>query len=46
MKKPKAYRAVGNANGANKLMILIPCHRVISLSCNIGGYAGGIARKK
>jgi AraC family transcriptional regulator of adaptative response/methylated-DNA-[protein]-cysteine methyltransferase len=27
-------------------MILIPCHRVISLSCNIGGYAGGIARKK
>ncbi len=43
---PKAVRAVGNANGLNKIPIIIPCHRVISSSGKIGGYSGGIERKK
>jgi O-6-methylguanine DNA methyltransferase len=37
----KASRAVGGANGANPLAILIPCHRVINSGNKIGGYAGG-----
>ncbi len=44
--KPSAFRAVANANGANQLAILIPCHRIINLNGNLGGYGGGIARKK
>lgn len=44
IKKPTSYRAVGNANGKNKLPIIIPCHRVIS-STDIGGYSGGIDKK-
>ena len=40
-----AYRAVGNANNKNPLMILIPCHRVISHSGKLCGYAGGIELK-
>ncbi len=43
---PKAIRAVANANGANQLAIVIPCHRVINLNGEIGGYGGGVARKK
>lgn len=39
-------RAVGNANGANQLAIIIPCHRVIKTNGNLGGYASGIERKK
>ncbi|MGG4470575.1 trifunctional transcriptional activator/DNA repair protein Ada/methylated-DNA--[protein]-cysteine S-methyltransferase [Paenibacillus alvei] len=39
-------RAVGNANGANQISIIIPCHRVISANGDIGGYGGGIQRKK
>lgn len=39
-------RAVGNANGANQLAIVIPCHRVINTNGELGGYGGGIARKK
>lgn len=42
---PKANRAIGNANGSNAIMILIPCHRVIRSDGSIGGYAGGVARK-
>ncbi len=39
-------RAVGNANGANQLAIVIPCHRVLKTSGELGGYAGGLERKK
>ena len=43
---PKASRAVGTAVGANPVSYLIPCHRVIRASGELGGYAWGIARKK
>ncbi len=46
IKKPSAYRAVANANGANQLAILIPCHRIINSNGNLGGYGGGITRKQ
>lgn len=42
----KAMRAVANANGANQLAIIIPCHRVIRADESIGGYGGGINRKE
>jgi len=42
----QAFRAAANANGANKLAIIIPCHRVINSNGQLGGYAGGIFRKK
>lgn len=42
----KGCRAVGNANGKNPMIILIPCHRVIAANGNLGGYTGGIAIKK
>tara|TARA_Y100000591_G_scaffold79219_1_gene66370 strand:- start:371 stop:853 length:483 start_codon:yes stop_codon:yes gene_type:complete len=41
-----AYRAVANANARNPLPIIIPCHRVIRSSGEIGGYRGGITNKK
>ena len=44
--KPSAFRAVANANGANQLAILIPCHRIINSNGDLGGYGGGIERKK
>ena len=40
--KPQASRAVGSANAKNPLWILIPCHRVIRASGDLGGYAGGL----
>lgn len=43
---PKAIRAVGTANGINKIAILIPCHRVIGSDGKLVGYAGGIWRKQ
>lgn len=43
--KPTAYRAVANANGANRLAIIIPCHRVINANGQLGGYASGLTRK-
>ncbi|MBX9586188.1 MAG: methylated-DNA--[protein]-cysteine S-methyltransferase [Gammaproteobacteria bacterium] len=46
IKKETAYRAVANANGANQLAIIIPCHRIINNNGNLGGYGGGIARKQ
>jgi len=39
-------RAVGNANGKNKLNILIPCHRVIGINGRLTGYGGGLWRKQ
>ncbi|KRM96272.1 methylated-DNA--protein-cysteine methyltransferase [Liquorilactobacillus aquaticus DSM 21051] len=42
----KKSQAVGNANGANKIAIIIPCHRVINSNGEIGGYGGGKERKK
>lgn len=44
--RPKAYRAVANANGTNHLAIIIPCHRIINSNGALGGYAGGLSRKK
>lgn len=42
---PNATRAVGTANGANPVAILVPCHRVIRSDGSLGGYAGGLPRK-
>lgn len=42
---PGASRAVGAANGANPLPIVLPCHRVIGSDGSLTGYAGGLARK-
>jgi len=44
--KPTAFRAVANANGANQLAIIIPCHRVINSNGALGGYGGGLSRKE
>jgi AraC family transcriptional regulator of adaptative response/methylated-DNA-[protein]-cysteine methyltransferase len=44
--QPKAVRAVGTANGDNHVAVLIPCHRVIRSDGTLGGYAGGLDRKK
>ncbi len=44
--RPSAHRAVANANGSNNLAIIIPCHRILRNDGNLGGYAGGIDRKK
>ena len=46
MNSPLAIRAIASANGKNKLMIVIPCHRVIGSSGDLVGYAGGLWRKK
>ena len=46
LKRPEAIRAVANANGMNRISILIPCHRVIGEDGNLTGYGGGIWRKK
>ena len=46
LNKPTAYRAVANANAANKLAIIVPCHRIINNNGYLGGYAGGLVRKK
>ncbi|MGM0837339.1 MAG: methylated-DNA--[protein]-cysteine S-methyltransferase [Bacillota bacterium] len=42
----KAIRAVGSANGRNKLSIVIPCHRIIGTNGTLTGYAGGLWRKE
>jgi methylated-DNA-[protein]-cysteine S-methyltransferase len=42
---PGAVRAVGTANGRNPVCIFIPCHRVVRLSGEPGGYAGGVGNK-
>lgn len=43
---PNAFRAVANANGANQLAIIIPCHRIIASDGTLGGYGGGLAVKQ
>ncbi|MDH1262905.1 methylated-DNA--[protein]-cysteine S-methyltransferase [Pseudomonas sp. GD03944] len=45
IERPKAVRAVGAANGANPISIIIPCHRVIGRDGSLTGYAGGLPRK-
>lgn len=44
--EPKAVRAVGRANGLNRIAILIPCHRVVNKNGELGGYGGGLRRKQ
>jgi len=46
IKKQSAFRAVARANSANQLVIIIPCHRVINKNGDLGGYSGGMARKR
>lgn len=44
--RPRAVRAVGLANGANPVGIVVPCHRVIGKDGALTGYAGGVERKR
>jgi methylated-DNA-[protein]-cysteine S-methyltransferase len=44
--KPKAYQAIGQANGANPIPLIIPCHRVVSHKKGLGGYSLGLELKK
>ena len=43
---PKAVRAVGLANGANPISVVVPCHRVIGANGSLTGYGGGLERKR
>jgi len=44
--RPNAVRAVGAANGANPVAVVVPCHRVIGASGSLTGYGGGLDRKR
>lgn len=44
--KPKAVRAVGAANGANPLPIVVPCHRVVGANGSLTGFGGGLPAKR
>jgi AraC family transcriptional regulator of adaptative response/methylated-DNA-[protein]-cysteine methyltransferase len=44
--QPGAQRAVGRANGMNRIAIVIPCHRVVRKGGQLGGYGGGLRRKQ
>jgi AraC family transcriptional regulator of adaptative response/methylated-DNA-[protein]-cysteine methyltransferase len=46
LNKPDSIRAVANANGMNRISIVIPCHRVIGSDGRLTGYGGGLKRKK
>lgn len=46
VKSPRAVRAVGTANGSNRIAIVIPCHRVVNKGGKLGGYGGGLWRKQ
>jgi methylated-DNA-[protein]-cysteine S-methyltransferase len=46
IKKPKAFRAVGSANGKNPIPIIVPCHRVVAGDGTLGGYSLGLKMKK
>jgi len=41
-----AYRAVGRANGSNRVAVIVPCHRVIATGGGLGGYGGGLSAKR
>jgi methylated-DNA-[protein]-cysteine S-methyltransferase len=43
---PRAVRAAGNALGANRIPIVVPCHRVVRTGGGLGGYTGGLDRKR
>ena len=43
---PKAFRAVGNANGSNPIPLILPCHRVIESNGGLGGYGHGLKVKR
>ncbi len=43
---PRAARAAGNALGANPIPIVVPCHRVLHANGSLGGYSGGVDRKR
>ena len=43
---PGAFRAAGSANGKNPIAVIIPCHRVIASGKGLGGYGGGLPRKR
>jgi AraC family transcriptional regulator, regulatory protein of adaptative response / methylated-DNA-[protein]-cysteine methyltransferase len=42
----KAFRAVAQAKESNQFAIIVPCHRVINTNGDLGGYGGGVMRKK
>lgn len=44
--RPNAFRAVGSANGQNPIAVVVPCHRVIAADGTLGGYGGGLDRKR
>lgn len=44
--RPRAMRAVGAANAANPVPIVVPCHRIVGAGLTLGGYGGGLARKR
>ena len=44
--RPRAVRAVGAANGANPIAVVVPCHRIIGSNGNLTGYGGGLWRKE
>jgi O-6-methylguanine DNA methyltransferase len=46
MGRPGAVRAVGRANGDNRIAIVVPCHRVVGADGRLAGYGGGLWRKK
>lgn len=46
LQKPEAVRAVANANGMNRIAIIVPCHRIIGSDGKLTGYGGGLWRKK
>ncbi|MGH7125389.1 MAG: methylated-DNA--[protein]-cysteine S-methyltransferase, partial [Stellaceae bacterium] len=44
--RPRAVRAVGLANGANPIGIIVPCHRIVGSNGALTGYAGGLPKKR
>jgi methylated-DNA-[protein]-cysteine S-methyltransferase len=46
IENPKAVRAVGAANGRNPICVIVPCHRVIAADGSLGGYTGGLDKKR